>query len=63
MNVSMFIPDLLKEKVNEWRENGYQCEYSILQEILNYNFPEMDGEKIPKYLRLAQLKLLKPIGI
>ena len=57
--MSLFIPELLKSKVSNWRESGFKCDYPILSEILNYNYREDDDEKIPRYLRTAQIEALE----
>lgn len=56
----MLIPDILKGLVKEWRENNYPSEYPSLSEILNFNYVEdVDGNKIPRYLRRAQIEALE----
>lgn len=50
----------MKEKVLEWRERNYECEYATLSEIMNYNLMEDDaGNKTLRYLRKAQFEALE----
>ena len=36
----LFIPNEIKEKVIEWRNSDYNCEYNGISEILKYNLYE-----------------------
>jgi len=56
----MLIPDILRGLVKEWRDNNYPSDYPALSEILNFNYVEdVDGNKIPRYLRRAQIEALE----
>lgn len=56
----LFVPNKLKEKVKDWRDNQYQCGYSTIQEIFDYSFISNDeGLKALRYLRLAQIEALE----
>jgi len=58
--MELFIPNKLKEKVEEWRNNDYVCGYPAISEILNFNFIESEtGEKTLRYLRKAQFEALE----
>jgi len=58
--MELFIPNRLKKKVEEWRKNGYPCEYPTIVEILNFNLYEDEvGNNILRYLRKAQYEALE----
>lgn len=58
--MELFIPEKLKEKVIEWRNSNYDCEYPTLSEIFEYSFIENDsGLKSLRYLRKAQIEALE----
>lgn len=48
---------ILKEKVIEWRENNYDSSYSVISEILNYNYNQKDDYL--RFLRKAQFEALE----
>lgn len=53
----MNLHELLKLKVNEWRSSNYKSEYSVIYEILSFNY---DSEtKSLRFLRKAQLEALE----
>jgi hypothetical protein len=58
--MELFIPNKLKEKVKEWRDNNYSCDYPAIAEILNYNLVESEeGNKALRFLRKAQFEALE----
>lgn len=58
--MDFFIPTKLKERVKNWREEGYPSNYPILSEILDYNLYEDEfGNKNLRYLRKAQFEALE----
>src|SRR3989338_6154464 len=58
--MDLFVPSKLKEKVEEWRKEGYPCNYPAIAEILNFNLYEDDkGNKVLRYLRKAQFEALE----
>ena len=58
--MDLFVPSKLKKKVEEWRKEGYPCDYSAIAEILNFNLYEDDrGNKVLRYLRKAQFEALE----
>jgi len=58
--LELFIPEKLKEKVVEWRESNYDCDYPTISEIFDYSFIENDsGLKSLRYLRKAQIEALE----
>jgi len=58
--LELFIPEKLKEKVVEWRESNYNCDYPTISEIFDYSFIENDsGLKSLRYLRKAQIEALE----
>ncbi len=58
--IIMLIPEILSKKVDEWRKNNYSSNFPVLSEILNFNYVEDgDGNKIPRYLRRAQIEALE----
>lgn len=58
--MDLFIPNRLKEKVEEWRNKDYECSYPAISEILNFSIIESKtGEKTLRYLRKAQFKALE----
>jgi type III restriction enzyme len=53
----MFLHELLKSKVSEWRSSNYAADYPAIGEILDYNHnPETQN---PRYLRKAQFEALE----
>jgi len=54
----MNLYEILKIKVKEWRENNYQCDYPVIREILEYNFLDVENQKL-RYLRKAQFEALE----
>ena len=55
-----FIPNKLKSRVEQWRDDGYACECSAISEILTYNFIEVESdEKTLRFLRSAQFEALE----
>lgn len=55
-----FIPNKLKSRVEQWRDNDYACECSAISEILTYNFTEVESdEKTLRFLRSAQFEALE----
>lgn len=56
--MSLFIPEILKAKVKEWKDSGYECEYPAISEILKYNYLN-DEVKLPRFLRTAQIEALE----
>ena len=58
--IDLFVPSKLREKVKEWRNENYPCDYQGISEILNYNLYEDEkGNKILRYLRKAQFEALE----
>lgn len=58
--MELFIPNKLRDRVEEWRKNEYNCAYPAISEILNFSFIESDtGEKTLRYLRKAQVEALE----
>ncbi|MHB9040445.1 MAG: DEAD/DEAH box helicase family protein, partial [Melioribacteraceae bacterium] len=58
--MEVFIPNILKEKVQLWRKENYPSSYSTIEEILSYNFIESDGEiNSLRYLRKPQIEALE----
>ena len=58
--MDFFIPTKLKERVKNWREEGYPSNYPILSEIFDYNLYEDEfGNKNLRYLRRAQFEALE----
>ena len=58
--MELFIPNKLKDKVAEWRESNYKCDYPTIEEILDYTFIANDsGTKSLRYLRKAQIEALE----
>ena len=56
----MLIPEILRERVKEWKMKNYPSDFPALSEILNFNYIEdVDGNKIPRYLRRAQIEALE----
>jgi hypothetical protein len=35
--MELFVPTRLKDKVTEWRNRDYSCDYSAISEIFDYN--------------------------
>jgi hypothetical protein len=54
----MNLYEILKIKVKEWRENNYQCDYPVIREIFEYNFVDIENQKL-RYLRKAQFEALE----
>lgn len=60
MEIDLFVPAKLRERVEEWRNKDYKCDYSAISEILNFNFLESEtGERTLRYLRKAQFESLE----
>lgn len=58
--MELFIPNKLKDKVTEWRESNYKCDYQTIEEILEYSFINNEtGLKSLRYLRKAQIEALE----
>jgi hypothetical protein len=53
----MFLHELLKSKVSEWRSSNYATDYPAISEILDYNF-ESETQSF-RYLRKAQFEALE----
>jgi len=48
------------ERVEEWRNKDYKCDYPTISEILNFSIVESEtGEKALRYLRKAQFEALE----
>ena len=58
MTLSLSI--MIRDKVREWRENNYDCDYPAIAEILTYNFERDDhGVVSLRFLRKAQFEALE----
>ncbi len=58
--MDLSVSSKLKEKVEDWRKDGYPCNYPAIAEILNFNLYEDErGNKILRYLRKAQFEALE----
>ena len=58
--MELFIPNKLKDKVTEWRNSNYKCDYPTIEEILDYSFITNDsGIQSLRYLRKAQIEALE----
>ena len=58
--MDLFIPNKLREKVEEWRNRDYKCDYPIVSEILNFSIIESEHRgKTLRYLRKAQFEALE----
>ena len=58
--MELFIPNKLKDKVIEWRERNYKCEFPTIEEILEYSFISNEaGIQSFRYLRKAQIEALE----
>lgn len=58
--MDLFIPNKLMERVEEWRNKDYKCDYPTISEILNFSIVESEtGEKALRYLRKAQFEALE----
>jgi len=58
--MDLFIPNKLREKVVEWRNKDYECDYPTISEILNFSIVESETEeKALRYLRKAQFEALE----
>lgn len=58
--MELFIPNKLKDKVSEWRESNYKCDYPTIEEILEFSFINNEtGLKSLRYLRKAQIEALE----
>src|SRR6266571_970001 len=56
----LFVPSKLKEKIVQWRDNNYHCDYPAISEILNYSIMESEtGERSLRFLRRAQFEALE----
>ena len=53
----MFLHELLKSKVSEWRSSNYAADYPPISEILDYNF-DSETQSL-RYLRKAQFEALE----
>lgn len=52
-----YLYEILREKVNQWREGGYECkEYPAIAEVLEYS---LDENRQPHYLRRPQFHSLE----
>lgn len=56
--MELFIPNVIKEKVSEWRRENYKCDYPAISEILNFNIIDPETGK-KRYLRDAQFEALE----
>ena len=54
----MTLNEILKIKVKDWRESGYQSNFSVIREIFEYNFLDSENQKL-RYLRKAQFESLE----
>ena len=52
----MFLHELLKAKISEWRGSNYAADYPAIGEILDYNF-DSETQSL-RYLRKAQFEAL-----
>jgi len=58
--MELFIPNKLREEIEEWRNEDYKCDYPAISEILNFSFVESEtGGKTLRYLRRAQFEALE----
>ena len=58
--MNLFIPNQLKEKVKEWQNSDYECEYPVISEIFDFNIISDDeNNKTLRYLRKAQFEALE----
>ena len=58
MTLSLSI--MIRDKVREWRENNYDCDFPVIAEILTYNFERDDqGVVSLRFLRKAQFEALE----
>jgi len=58
--MELFVPNKLREKVKNWRDTNYSCNFPAIAEILSFAFNESEnGEKSLKYLRKAQFEALE----
>jgi len=58
--MELFIPNKLREKVEEWRNKDYRCDCPNISEILNFSSLESKvGAKTLRYLRKAQFEALE----
>ena len=58
--MNLFIPNQLKEKVKEWQNSNYECEYPVISEIFDFNIISDDeNNKTLRYLRKAQFEALE----
>jgi len=58
--MDLFIPNKLIEKVEEWRNEDYECDYPAISEILNFSIVESEtGQTSLRYLRKAQFEALE----
>lgn len=58
--MELFIPNRLREKVGDWRDEDYKCGYPAISELLDFSYVESKtGEKKLRYLRKAQFDALE----
>ena len=58
--MDLFVPNRLRERVQVWRNNGYPCEYPLIEEIFDYAFFQSDdNEPTLAFLRKAQFEALE----
>ena len=52
--MDLFVPSKLKEKVEEWRKEGYSCNYPAIAEILNFNLYSfhVSENNVPKFFSM-----------
>lgn len=58
--MELVISNILKEKVKEWRNNDYICDYPVISEILDFAFIESgNDDRELRFLRKAQFEALE----
>jgi type III restriction enzyme len=58
--MELFVPNKLCEKVKNWRDTNYSCNFPAIAEIFSFAFNESEnGEKSLNYLRKAQFEALE----
>ncbi|MCX6822049.1 MAG: DEAD/DEAH box helicase family protein [Candidatus Aenigmarchaeota archaeon] len=57
--MEIFISNELRKKVEEWRNNNYECNYPAISEILEFSFIESKMGQTQRYLRKAQFESLE----
>lgn len=56
----LFVPSKLRERIEQWRKEGYICDYPVISEILQYNLVGAGDEgQTLRYLRRAQFEALE----